>query len=262
MNTCAIYVRVSTEEQSTEGFSINAQLKRLRAFCNSRGWKIFKEYVESGQSALTIVRPEYLRMMEESDQWTTLVVWKLDRIHRNAVNFSKMIDALQKAGKEFVSVYEKLDTTTIYGRFAADIISRMAQLESEQLGERVSLGMEQRVKKGKHNGPPPYGYKMEYGELIPAEGCEFIAGIYNLRYQGYSLDAIAMRLNHTVKSPKSKNWTGASVRSILSNPVYAGYVRFNGDVYKGVHEALIPLEIWEAVNGHSITKNKRLRYKK
>lgn len=253
MNVCAVYVRVSTEEQSSEGFSINAQLKRLRAFCSSRGWRIFGEYVENGQSARTTDRPEYLRMMEESDQWTTLVVWKLDRIHRNSLNFSKMINALRKAGKEFVSVYEKLDTTTVYGRFAADIISRIAQLESEQLGERVSMGMEQRVKQGRHNGPAPFGYRMEYGELVPSEGSEFIVGIYTMRYQGFTLSTIATRLNHSVKSPKSKAWTGSAVRSIISNPVYAGYVRYNGDVYKGVHEALIPLEVWEAVNGHPIT---------
>lgn len=257
LNICAVYVRVSTEDQATGGFSIDAQLKRIRAFCSSRGWKIQKEYVELGESARTLDRPEYKRMMAESDQWTTLIVWKIDRIHRDSLNFSKMIESLMKSGKEFVSIYEKLDTTTVYGRFAADILSRIAQLESEQIGERTSLGMMERVKHGKHNGPPPFGYRMEYGELVPTEGCLMIAEIFNLRYQGFSLSAIADRLNNSYKSPKARNWTPINVRSILGNPVYAGYVRFHDQIYEGTHEGIVTVELWEAVNGHPITSGSK-----
>ncbi len=92
---------------------------------------------------------------------------KLDRIHRNSLNFAKMFDTMKAAGKDFVSIYENFDTTTAFGRFAMDIIARLAQLESEQIGERVKLGMLQACKCGNHPGLPHYGSCTHKGVLEP-----------------------------------------------------------------------------------------------
>ena len=151
----AIYARVSTDDQAKEGFSIAAQLKRLNAYCKARGWALVNEYVDEGFSGRRIERPAYQRMMSEIETWDVLVVLKMDRIHRNSRNFTKMMDLLKERNKEFNSMQESFDTTTAIGRFVMDIIQRIAQLESEQIGERVKMGMTQKAKKGKgHNGFP------------------------------------------------------------------------------------------------------------
>src|SRR3970282_1414813 len=99
-------------------------------------------------------------MMEERDLWDTILVIKIDRIHRNAQNFMAMMDDLRRWGKDFVSATESLDTATATGRFVADMLQRIAQLESEQTGERVHMGMLEAAQQGKFLGmSDPYGYR-------------------------------------------------------------------------------------------------------
>lgn len=250
MPKVAIYVRVSTDKQAEEGFSLDAQLHRIRAYVRSKGWEVFREYIEKGQSARTIDRPEYLRMMEESEGWEILVIWKLDRIHRDSMNFAKMMKAFRKADKDFVSIYENFDSTTVYGRFAMDIIMRLAQLESERLGERVSEGMTQKSKEGGHCGCIPYGYRSgEDGRLEFSEDHAVVNSMFIMRYKGLSFERIAYNLNlEGIRTPKGKSWTANGVSRIIRNPVYAGYVRLNGEVYPGNHEPIVPPSIWEYVN--------------
>ncbi len=131
----AIYSRVSTEDQAREGFSIAAQQKRLTAYCKARGWQITGEFVDDGFSGRNIDRPGYQSMMKGKKDWDVLVVLKMDRIHRNSRNFNQMMDELKESGKEFNSMQESFDTTTAIGRFVMDIIQRIAQLESEQIGK-------------------------------------------------------------------------------------------------------------------------------
>lgn len=247
----ATYSRVSTEEQAQEGYSLKAQEKRMRAYARSRGWEIVGEYVERGQSGRSIDRPEYLRMMDESESWDLLLIWKLDRIHRDSLNFARMMEAMKKADKEFVSIWENFDSTTMAGRFAMDIIMRIAQLESEILGERVTLGMKERARKGGYVGRPPYGYIMEEKELVPAEGqAQTVSWIYSMRYQGETIDRIAYRLNMgDIQTQQGKKWTRERVGKILRNPTYAGFVHWDGIITKGRHKPLVSREIWETING-------------
>ena len=132
----ALYARVSTEDQANEGFSLDAQVKRLEAYCRVRGWEVAGVYRDEGFSGRNTDRPEYKHMMADSDSWDTILVLKMDRIHRNSVNFALMMDDLRAKGKEFTSMQDKFDTTTAMGRFVMDIMQRIAQLESEQIGER------------------------------------------------------------------------------------------------------------------------------
>src|SRR5207247_3167901 len=91
---------------------------------------------------------EFSRVLFRSDRWDAILVIKMDRIHRNARNFMEMMDQLGEWEKDFVSATESLDTSTAMGRFVMDIIQRIAQLESEQIGERVKMGMSQKAKEG------------------------------------------------------------------------------------------------------------------
>ena len=169
-------LRVSTEDQAKEGFSIAAQVKRLNAYCKAGIWIVAGQYIDEGHSGRSIERPAYEAMMSEIDKWDVLVVLKMDRIHRNSVNFPLVVNALRDAGKEFNSMQESFDTTTAMGRFVMDIIQRIAQLESDPIGERVKVGMTQKAKKGKGlpGFPAPYGYAWEghkYGPIARGRSC-------------------------------------------------------------------------------------------
>lgn len=249
----ALYVRVSTEDQAKEGFSLDAQTKRLEAYCRVREWTVSGIYRDEGCSGRNADRPEYKRMMDGRDSWDVLVVLKMDRIHRNSVNFALMMDDLRRSGKEFNSMQEKFDTTTAMGRFVMDIVQRIAQLESEQIGERVKIGMARKARCGTGNmgSGHPYGYVYERGSLTVVEyEADVVRGIYSMHSDGMSLRSIADTLNNSFIQPKKGvKWTHQSVSKILHNPIYAGYLRWDGIVRAGEHAAIIGQDVFESVNG-------------
>jgi len=251
----ALYTRVSTEDQAREGFSLDAQLKNLRSYCEWRdGWTVAGVYVDDGYSGRSTNRPAYREMMDAIDTWDVLLVMKMDRIHRNSMNFMIMSETLKKNGKEFTSVQEKFDTTTAVGRFAMDVIQRIAQLESEQIGERVKAGMAQKAKAGKgHLGSGhPYGYVYADGELKIEEGeAETVRTIYRMRNEGRSYGEIADTLNSEgIHAKKGGAWNRQSVFKILRNPLYAGFLRWEGKVLrKGEHTPIVSSEEYERENG-------------
>jgi len=249
----ALYVRVSTEDQAKEGFSLDAQTKRLEAYCRHKQYEVSDIYRDEGCSGRDIDRPEYKRMMKDHEKWDVLVVVRLDRIHRNSVNFALMMDDLRRKNKEFCSTEDKFDTSTAMGRFAMDMMQRIAQLESELIGERVKIGMTRKAKHGTGNmgSGHPFGYVYERGSLIIVEyEAEVVRDIYSMHSEGMSLRSIADELNNSFVSPKkSGKWTHQSVSKILQNPIYAGYIKWDGIVRKGEHEAIINQDIFEAING-------------
>jgi len=242
----AIYARVSTEDQAKEGFSIAAQSKRMNAYCKARGWQVAGEYVDEGYSGREIKRPAYLRMMNEKDLWDVLVVLKMDRIHRNSRNFAVMMDNLRDWGKEFNSMQESFDTTTAIGRFVMDTIQRIAQLESEQIGERVKMGMTQKAKKG--NGylgfGEPYGYDyVDKKLLIKEDEAAVVREIFITYLVGASLQDIIDGLNaRKISAKKGGQWTKEVVSGILKNPLYCGWVRWDGILRKGQHLPVITVD--------------------
>ena len=253
----ALYTRVSTEEQANEGFSLDAQNKRLEAFCVSQGWTVADRYREEGHSGRNTNRPEYIRMMSEKDRWDVVLVLKMDRIHRSSENFTAMMKDLRKSGKDFCSMTEQFDTSTANGRFVMDLIQRIAQLESEQIGERVKYGMEQKAKVGDGlmGFGEPYGYAYERGVLVADEKERLVVKrIYEMYRSGYSMQKIADSLNgEEIRAKKGGIWKKQSVCRILRNPLYAGYVEWNGTVRKGMHEAIVDEDLYARVNGPLIT---------
>jgi DNA invertase Pin-like site-specific DNA recombinase len=239
----ALYCRVSTEDQAKEGFSLDAQLKRLEAYCRSRGWTPVDRFVDEGCSGRNTDRPEYKRMMESMDEWDVLLVLKMDRIHRNSVNFAMMMDKLRKNGKEFNSVHEKFDTTTAMGRFVMDTMQRIAQLESEQIGERVKMGMTRKAMSGKGTlgSGHPYGYSYDDGNLkIDLDEALTVRAIYNLYMKKLSVSEIARTLNDAdIPAKKGGAWNRQSIDGILKNPLYSGHLSWNGITRKNNHAAII-----------------------
>lgn len=239
----AVYARVSTEDQAKEGFSLDAQVEKLRSYCKAREWDIVGEYIDDGFSGRTLRRPAYARMMEDRDQWDIILVMKMDRIHRNSRNFMEMMDRLRGWGKEFNSMQESLDTGTAMGRFVMDIIQRIAQLESEQIAERVYMGMQQKAKsqKGSLGAPAPFGYRYADGRLVVHEGqVAQVQEVFRRAVAGEPMSWIAERLNRRgTRTNRGRTWSVWSVRYLLRNPIYAGYVRWDDVVRQGEHDPLV-----------------------
>ena len=241
----AVYCRVSTDGQA-RGYSLAAQERRVRAYVEARGWEVAGVYTDC-KSGKDLRRPGYRRMMKDSGEWDAVAVWRIDRIHRDAKHFASMMAAFKDAGKEFVAVCEELDSTTVYGAFAMDIIARIAQLESEQLGERVLLGMAQKARRGEFMGRVPFGYrKGEDGLLVAPGEASAVQYAFTLRAGGVSYDRIAYLLNLSADPPA---WNGPRVRRMISNPVYVGFVRWNGIIAEGSHRPIITQDLWEKANG-------------
>ena len=257
----AIYARVSTEDQAKEGYSLSNQLEKLRSYCVARGWEIVGEYVDDGYSGRDIKRPAYQKMMEEIDKWDALLVIKMDRIHRNTKNFMLMMEKLRAKGKEFVSMTESLDTSTAMGRFVMDIIQRIAQLESEQIGERVYEGMRQKAKQagGLLGSPPPYGYEYRDGKLAGIEEeLRVVREIYGKYLQGMSLKEICEWLDGNARSKYGRKWDKKTVSRILSNPIYCGLIEWDDILFQGEHEKILSIEEF---NNVQILKAKKARKK-
>ena len=262
MQKIAQYTRVSTEDQAREGFSLEAQMEKLRAYCQARDWLTAKEYVDKGYSGRDINRPAYQQMMADIDKWDILLVMKMDRIHRNSKNFMIMMDQLKDKEKEFVSVTESLDTSTAMGRFVMDIIQRIAQLESEQIGERVYVGMRQKAKGGKGllGAPPPYGYVYGDGEFIElADEIHVVKSIYDRFLGGDSLSNIVTWLeNERIDTKKGKRWDKKTISRMLSNPVYCGLIEWDDIIVPGLHPSAVTRETFNIVQR---SKRQRARRK-
>ena len=225
----ALYVRVSTDEQAAEGYSLDAQRSILEDHCLADGLDVFRVYEDDGYSGRNTNRPAYRRMMDEIDSWDVLVVLKMDRIHRNSRNFMAMMDTLNKKGKEFVSCFEALDTSNALGRFVVDMIQRMAQLESEQIGERTYIGMREKAEtledsdtpKKTMGMAPPYGYQLEHGSLsgVPEE-LETVSYIFRAYADGETMDSICYSLNREGTLTRRGNpWNKYNLRNILHNHI-------------------------------------------
>ena len=265
ISKAAIYTRVSTEDQAKEGFSLDAQIEKLRSYCKARDWEIAGEYIDDGYSGRNVKRPAYNKMIEEINKWDALLVIKMDRIHRNSKNFMMMMEYLKKEGKEFVSMTESLDTSTAMGRFVMDIIQRIAQLESEQIGERVYIGMEQ---KAKTNGGIlgfniPYGYDYINGKLIINQNeSENVKNIFQNYLNGISMKKIAGELNYkSVPTKLNKKWGIQTVSLILKNPIYCGYLHWEKYLNPNDHPSIIDKNSFNEVQKLIKKKNVKTGHK-
>lgn len=174
---CAIYTRKSTEEGLEQDFnSLDAQREACEAYIKSQmheGWVLIKkEYNDGGYSGGTMNRPAFQELLTdiEEDKVDIVVVYKVDRLTRSLMDFSKIIDIFDKHGTSFVSITQQFNTTTSMGRLTLNILLSFAQFEREVTGERIRDKIAASKKKGMWmSGCPPLGYKKENKKLVVEE---------------------------------------------------------------------------------------------
>ena len=248
----AIYVRVSTLEQYKEGYSINEQIERLKKFCEAKGWTVYKVYIDGGYSGANMDRPGMQEMFRdvEAGVFDAVLVYKLDRLSRSQKDTLEIIeDILLPANVEFISMTENLDTSTPFGRAMIGILSVFAQLEREQIKERMTMGLEARAKDGKWTGAgnAPIGYDFVADSCLKVNEYEAmqVREAFELFLSRTPLLRIVKILNEKGYTHKYGNWKPAALKHVLKRPVYCGMVRFKDEIHKGIHEAIISTETFE-----------------
>lgn len=233
----ALYVRVSTDAQAEEGYSIEEQQKRLIAQCAVLGITDYKLYIDGGWSGSTLERPEMQHLIQDvkDHKITHVICYKLDRVSRSQRDMLYFIeDILLPNHVSFVSLSETIDTGTPMGRLMIGILSAFAQLERENIRERTQMGMLARVESGLWPGgdriPIGYDYDPEQGILVPNERAETICSCFHLYLRGFSPQSIAIMTGLKY---------GAWVSQILARKTYIGIIVFRDKEYKGKHLPII-----------------------
>lgn len=239
----AIYIRVSTDAQREEGYSIEAQKEMLTAHCVSKGIKNYEYYIDGGWSGSNIDRPEMQRLIEDvqNKRIKSVIVYKLDRLSRSQKDTLYLIeDVFNPNGVDFVSLNESMDTSTPLGRLMLGILSAFAQLERENIRERTRMGMKERVKSGlwMGGGNIPFGYDYDRGRgiLVPNDDAETVRRIYDLYIKGYSTGRIAAMVG--LKYDRL-------VQQILKRKLNTGTISYKGKEYKGLHQPIVSEETYE-----------------
>ncbi|PTM58337.1 recombinase family protein [Desmospora activa] len=243
------YIRVSTDEQAREGFSLSAQAARCRQFIQSQGWEEDGSYKDDGYSAKNLERPGMQQMLRDAKekQFDVLVVYRLDRLVRSVVDLHLVINLLEEKKIAFKSVTEVFDTTTAMGRFFITLVGSMAQWERENLGERVRMGMERKFLEGKDlHTFAPYGYTTdENGKVVtdPNESA-IVRRIYDM-YKTKGIRTISRALNREgITTRRGNHWQDPQIQYILTNPYYIGVLRFGEHSREGNHPRLIDSDLW------------------
>ncbi len=242
--TTALYIRVSTDAQAEEGYSIDAQKEMLLGYCKSKRIDNYRFYIDGGYSGSNIERPEMKRLIEDikAGKIAAVAVYKLDRLSRSQKDTLFLIeDVLNPNKTEFVSLNENLDTSTSIGRAMLGIMSAFAQLERETIKERTRMGMKKRVESGlwMGGGKIPFGfdYDKKSGKLVPNDDAQAVKKIYEMYLKGYSAAKIALATG--VKYEQS-------VLQILKHKSNYGAIEYKGTVYENCHEPIIEKSVFLA----------------
>lgn len=252
MKRAALYIRVSTQEQAQEGYSVGEQKERLIAYCKAQNWLIADIYVDGGYTGSNLKRPGIQQLISETEKFDVVLVYKLDRLSRSQRDTLYLIEEIFLPNNvDFVSMQESFDTSSPFGKAMIGLLAVFAQLEREQIKERTKMGRIARAKSGLYHGGGniPIGYDYKDGHLLinPYEG-EQVKMIYKLYLEGHSLKTIADFMNDSGYSTRYggyNNWT--TVRNILDNDTYLGKIHFGDIEVCDTHEPLISQEDFKSV---------------
>lgn len=254
---CAIYTRKSSEEGLAQDFnSLDAQREACEAYIKSQmheGWILVdKQYNDGGYSGGTMERPAFKELLKDigNDEIDIVVVYKVDRLTRSLMDFSKIIDVFDKHETSFVSITQQFNTTTSMGRLTLNILLSFAQFEREVTGERIRDKIAASKKKGMWmGGRPPIGYKKEDKKLvIHKEEAQKVWMIFDKYLDLKSVPKLMHYLKENeIKTRADKNFSKGQLYYLLANKVYIGKIIHKDKVYDGEHEAIISEGIFKEI---------------
>jgi site-specific DNA recombinase len=252
----AIYIRVSTVHQVDKD-SIPMQKRDLIAYCQLiLGTDNYEIFEDAGYSGKNTDRPAFQDMMSRirKGEFTHILVWKIDRISRNLLDFAEMYEELQSLRVTFVSKNEQFDTSTAIGGAMLKIVLVFAELERNMTSERVTATMISRANSGKWNGGRvPFGYSYDSATSTfsiredEAAICHILKDTY---LDSKSLTHTSRVLNDSgYKTRAGVDWTPTAIWIIASSPFYAGIYRYNR--YKGTEGRTVnPEDEWVMIPDH------------
>lgn len=250
---CGLYMRVSTEDQAREGFSLPEQKERLETFCRFKCYEIVDYYQDAGISAKTgNYRPEFERLKEDikSKKINTIISLKLDRITRSIYDWENLITFLDENEAYLDCANDEVNTTTANGKMVARLLMSVSQNEIERTSERTKIGLAGAIKQGHIPHIAPLGYKHENKTLvIDYSTKDVVVRIFELYSEGYSYQKISNLFNEEKVLGKD-NWRDSTIQTILENEIYKGdFVHGkrtkNPTYYENVVEPIISKEMWE-----------------
>ena len=275
----AIYCRVSTEEQSENGYSIDEQERLLEEWCKKMGYVIYKCYSDRGISGKNIKdRPALKELLSDAKagKFDMVISWKINRVSRKLEDVLKIVNLLEKNNITFKSYSEPFETDTPAGRIQFQMMALIGEFERGTIAQNVKMGMIAKAKSGNWCGGRVLGYdlvpnnspeeeKKGKNKLkINEKEAEIVRFIFNEYSKGKGYKAITNQINKLgYKTKKGNDFSVGSIRDILTNPVYIGEIRYNVRQnwsekrrrninpnpirVKGKHEAIIDRELWDKV---------------
>ena len=286
-----IYTRVSTTMQ-IDGYSLDAQKARMKAYADFNDYQIVGEYEDAGKSGKSIEgRASFCRMMEDiksgKDGVSYVLVFKLSRFGRNAADVLSTLQVMQDFGVNLICVEDGIDSSKDAGKLMISVLSAVAEIERENIRVQTMEGRIQKAREGRWNGGfAPYGYRLLDGELqINEEEAPAIRTIFE---QYVNTDTGANGLSKYLEThgfQKLARQNGTSplfsatlIRAILKNPVYCGKIAFgrrklekihgtrneyhqvpqeNYLLVDGLHEGIVSEELWSAAQVKLLAQSKR-----
>ena len=249
---CGLYMRVSTEDQAREGFSLPEQKARLETFCEFKGYEIIDYYTDAGISAKTgNHRPEFERLKQDikAKRVNTIVALKLDRITRSIYDWENLMTFLDENDAYLDCVNDEINTTSANGKMISRLLMSVSQNEIERTSERTKIGLAGAIKNGHIPHIAPLGYKREDKKLvIDYSTKDIVVRIFDLYYNGYSYQKISNLFNKEKVLGKD-NWRDSTIMGILENEIYKGDFVHGKKTkhpthYEDVVEPIISKEMW------------------
>jgi site-specific DNA recombinase len=257
---CAVYTRKSTEEGLEMEFnSLDAQREACEAYVASQraeGWLLLSDrYDDGGFSGGTLERPALKRLRRdiEAGGVDVVVVYKIDRLSRSLMDFSRLVEVFDQHNVTFVSITQSFNTTTSMGRLTLNVLLSFAQFEREVIGERIRDKFAASRRKGMWMGGwAPLGYEVRDRKLVVnEEDAKLVWSIFQRFLKTGSATILARQLvQEGVRNKYGKLVDKGMLYKLLHNPVYVGEAVHKGVSYPGEHDAILDRKTWDKVQAH------------
>jgi site-specific DNA recombinase len=261
-----IYARVSAADKTNSSFtSIDAQVAACRSYVDSRasnGWLVAETFIDDGRSGKDTNRPGLSRLFEDvrAERINVVLVHRIDRLSRSLRDLLGLVAIMEEHGVAFGSICESFDSSTPIGRATLQLVGVFAELERSTIAERTRSKIRAARRLGRWTGGcPPWGYDVIDSKLVVNEiESHRVREAFRLYLECGSLLDAAAELNArgwTTKITATRNggsrggkpWNKGNLHGVLTSPLYVGRIIANGEAVAGEHEAIVPVEVWEAV---------------